>query len=111
MLSGDSSRYYWVIHYPSALWLTVKSLAGSLPCHMEAHSRRTDWLMPLWGITDVPCITKFHDEGMVKTKGVTLVALATLLAGFVASCTSAEIPSFDDIPSDATTITVEVDRD
>jgi hypothetical protein len=39
---------------------------------------------------------------MVKTKVVTLVALATLatlLAEFVASCTSAEVPSIDDISS------------
>ena len=46
---------------------------------------------------------------MVKTKGVTLVALATLLAGFVASCSSAELPSVEDIPSDGKTITIESD--
>jgi len=46
---------------------------------------------------------------MVKTKGVTLVALATLLAGFVASCASAETPSpmVDNNPSSGTTITLE----
>jgi hypothetical protein len=43
---------------------------------------------------------------MVKTKGVTLVALATLLAGFVASCTSAELPSIEDIAAPGHTITV-----
>ncbi|MDG0866816.1 hypothetical protein [Candidatus Lucifugimonas marina] len=48
---------------------------------------------------------------MVKTKGVTLVALATLLAGFVASCTSDETPSFADIPSEATTVEIAADDD
>ncbi len=77
MTSGSFHKYPW---------FTVKSLGGSLPLHVEAHPCRTHWLMPLWGITDARCITKFHDERLVKTKGVTLVALATLLAGFVASC-------------------------
>jgi hypothetical protein len=54
-------------------------------------------------------MTKVHDEGMVKTKGVTLVALATLLAGFVASCSSAELPSADVVPTDSNTISVEAD--
>ncbi|MBC8452941.1 MAG: hypothetical protein H8D69_00545 [Chloroflexi bacterium] len=48
---------------------------------------------------------------MVKTKGVTLVALATLLAGFVASCSSADVPSIDDIPSPGNTITVLTEDD
>jgi hypothetical protein len=48
---------------------------------------------------------------MVKRKGVTLVTLATLLAGFVASCSSAELPSTTDLSSPATTITVEAEDD
>ncbi|MDA1278829.1 MAG: hypothetical protein O3B95_02135 [Chloroflexi bacterium] len=36
---------------------------------------------------------------MVKTKGVTLVALATLLAGFVASCSSGDTPTSSDLQS------------
>ena len=48
---------------------------------------------------------------MVKTKGVTLVALATLLAGFVASCSSAELPTPTEISPPATTITVEAEDD
>jgi hypothetical protein len=43
---------------------------------------------------------------MVKTKGVTLVALATLLAGFVASCSSTEGPSITDLQSPAVTIEI-----
>jgi hypothetical protein len=65
--------------------------------------------MPVCGFPDYPCMTKVHDEGMVKTKGVTLVALATLLAGFVASCSSAELPSADVVPTDSNTISVEAD--
>ena len=34
---------------------------------------------------------------MVKTKGATLVVLATLLAGFVASCAAGDLPSAADI--------------
>ena len=41
---------------------------------------------------------KFHANKMVKTKGVTLVALATLLAGFVPSCSSAEAPALTSSP-------------
>jgi len=48
---------------------------------------------------------------MVKTKGVTLVALATLLAGFVASCSSAELPSPADLQSSSVTVTVEAEDD
>jgi hypothetical protein len=43
---------------------------------------------------------------MVKTKGVTLVALATLLAGFVASCSSADAPSAADLQSPPVTIEI-----
>jgi hypothetical protein len=48
---------------------------------------------------------------MLKIKGLTLVAVATLLAGFVASCSSEELPSSTDLSSPATTITVEVEDD
>jgi hypothetical protein len=48
---------------------------------------------------------------MVKTKGVTLVALATLLAGFFASCTSADLPSPEDIPTTPTTIEIAANND
>ena len=41
---------------------------------------------------------KFHANNMVKTKGVTLVALATLLAGFVPSCSSDEAPALTSSP-------------
>jgi hypothetical protein len=46
---------------------------------------------------------------MIKTKGVTLVALATLLAGFVASCSSAEVPSIEDIQSASPAATIELE--
>ncbi|MGY8880937.1 MAG: hypothetical protein ACKVJL_00715 [Dehalococcoidia bacterium] len=48
---------------------------------------------------------------MLKIKGLTLVAVATLLAGFIASCSSEELPSSTDLSSPATTITVEVEDD
>jgi hypothetical protein len=67
--------------------------------------------MPIWGTTDVPCVQMLHAEWMVKTKGVTLVALATLLAGFVASCSSADLPSPADWQSSGITITVEAEDD
>ena len=46
---------------------------------------------------------------MVKTKGVTLVALATLLAGFVAPYSSAEAPSIADLQSSTVTIEIVVE--
>ena len=48
---------------------------------------------------------------MVKTKGVTLVTLATLIEGFIASCSSAELPTPTEISPPATTITVEAEDD
>ena len=36
---------------------------------------------------------------MVKTRGITFVVLATLLAGFVASCTSGDAPTPADLQS------------
>lgn len=54
----------------------------------------------------MPCVQMLHADWMVKTKGVTLVALATLLAGFVASCSSAEVPSTADLQSPAATIEI-----
>ena len=54
----------------------------------------------------MPCMHKHQDKHMVKTKGVTLVALATLLAGFVASCSSADAPIAADLQSP--TMTIEI---
>ena len=54
----------------------------------------------------MPCMHKPQDKQMVKTKGVTLVALATLLAGFVASCSSADAPIAADLQSP--TMTIEI---
>ncbi len=76
---------------------------------MAAHKYITNWLMPLRGFTDAQCTAMFHHEQMVKTKGIAFVALATLLAGFVASCTSAEVPSIEDIQSLEPAAAVELD--
>ena len=46
---------------------------------------------------------------MVKNTGVTIVALATLLAGFVASCASSELPPIADAPPSAATEQAESD--
>ncbi|HJP27487.1 MAG TPA: hypothetical protein QF694_01585 [Dehalococcoidia bacterium] len=48
---------------------------------------------------------------MIKTKDVTLVALATLLTEFVTSCSSADTPSIEDIPSSSAADTVGADDD
>jgi len=48
---------------------------------------------------------------MITIKGVTPVVLATLLAGFVASRLSAELPSTTELSSPTTTITVEAEDD
>ena len=49
---------------------------------------------------------------MVKTRGVTLVALATLLAGFVASCAStSDAPSVDHINTESNVIQVQDESD
>lgn len=46
---------------------------------------------------------------MVKTNGVTLVVLATLLAGFVASCAGSDLPSVADIQSSDPTAQAEAE--
>ena len=48
---------------------------------------------------------------MVKTKGVTLVALATLLAGFVASCSSADTPTAADLQSPTATVEIVAEEE